>query len=122
MERTVTDPAAPPAVTSMHVGREARIVVLRGPIHEREAEELRRELVAAIDDGVHGLVVDLSEVECLSPTAEELVQSASATLADRGGVLLAWSAKEAVGRPPFVLSELVGGAPVDGASEPGAGT
>jgi anti-anti-sigma regulatory factor len=105
MEHAVSDPATP-AVTSMHVGREARVVVLRGAIHDAEAEELRRELVSAIDAGVRGLLVDLSEVDVLGPAAQELVQSASATLADRGGVLLAWSAKENVDRPTFVLAEL----------------
>jgi anti-anti-sigma regulatory factor len=90
----------------MHVGREARVVVLRGAIRDREAEELRSELMSAIDAGVRGLLVDLSEVELLGATARELVRAASATLADRGGVLLAWSAKEDVERPTFVLSEL----------------
>ncbi len=104
MEHAVSDPATP-AVTSMHVGRDARVVVLRGAIRDPEAEELRRELVSAIDAGVRGLLVDLSEVEFLGPTAQGLVQSASATLADRGGALLAWSAKESVERPTFVLSE-----------------
>ena len=105
MEPAVSDPATP-AVTSMRVGGEACVVVLRGAIHEREAEDLRRELVSAIDAGVRGVLIDLSEADDLSSAAQELVQSASATLADRGGVLLAWSARESVGRPTFVLSEL----------------
>ena len=118
MEHAISDPA-PSAVTSVHVGREARLVVLRGAIRDRETEDLRRELVAAIDAGVRGLLVDLSEVDSLSVAAQELVESASATLADRGGVLLAWSAKESVGRPTFVLSELRDGALAD---EPRTGT
>jgi len=105
MEHALSDPATP-AVTSMDVGREACVIVLRGAIRDREADELRKELVSAIDGGVRGLLVDLSEVELMSAAAQEIVQSASATLADRGGVLLAWSAKESVGRPTFVLSEL----------------
>jgi len=119
MQHAVTDPAAP-AVTSMDVGREACVIVLRGAIRDRESDELRKELVSAIDAGMRALLVDLSEVELLSGTAQEIVLAASATLADRGGVLLAWSAKESVGRPTFVLSELGDDALGEGTSGTGA--
>ena len=104
---TDTDPSADArAVTSFQVGPQACVIALRGTVGESAADDLRAELLAAIDGGVRGVVVDVSQVESLGPAAHDLIRAASATLTDRGGVLLTWSSKESPGRPTYVLAEI----------------
>jgi len=93
-------------VTTIHLGHHARVIVLRGRICDRAEDELREQLLAALDDGVHGLFVDLSEAASISATAHDVVRAASATLHDRGGMLLAWRWNGSVEEPSYVLAEL----------------
>ncbi|GEM_PF-3237620 len=95
-----------PSVTTIHLGRHARVIVLRGKIRDGAEAELRAELLGAIDDGVRGLLMDVSEAETLSASAHDLVRAASVALDDRGGVLLAWTWDGSVEEPTYVLAEL----------------
>jgi anti-anti-sigma regulatory factor len=94
------------SVTTIHLGRHARVIVLRGRIRDRAEEELRAQLLAAIDEGVHGLLVDLSEAHSISTSAHGLVRAASVTMDDRGGALLAWRWNGSADEPTYVLAEL----------------
>lgn len=93
-------------VTTAHVGRQARVIALRGPIREHAVELLREHLHSALEAGVQELFVDLSEAESLTGPARELVASASYTLAGRGGVLLVWSRRLSPGEPTYVMAEV----------------
>lgn len=93
-------------VRAVEIGRHARVIVLRGAIRERAADDLRVELLAAIEAGAREVFLDLSGVESLTSSVHDLVAAASITLADRGGVLLAWSRKYTVGEPTYVITEL----------------
>jgi anti-anti-sigma regulatory factor len=99
-----TDLSTP--VTTIDLGRHARVIVLRGRIDDRVEEQLRAQLLAAIDEGVHGVLVDLSEADSISAAAHEIVRAASVTLDDRGGVLLAWRWNGSADEPTYVLAEL----------------
>lgn len=99
-----TDLSTP--VTTVELGRHARVIVLRGRISGGAEEQLREQLLAAIDEGVNGVLVDLSETDSISAAAHDIVQAASLTLDDRGGVLLAWRWNGSVERPTYVLAEL----------------
>jgi anti-anti-sigma regulatory factor len=99
-----TDLSTP--VHTVALGRHARVIVLRGRISDAAEEELRSQLLSAIDEGVHGLLVDLSEADSISASAHEIVRAASVTLDDRGGVLLAWRWSGSADEPTYVLAEL----------------
>ena len=94
------------AVTTVCVGLHARVIVLRGAIGERALEELRTQLHAAIEAGVRELFIDVSDAETITSQVHELVTAASLTLADRGGVLLAWGRKHAGDDPTYVMAEV----------------
>jgi anti-anti-sigma regulatory factor len=94
------------AVTTIHLGPHARVIVLQGRISGRAEAELREQLLAAIDDEVHGLLVDLSEADSISASAHDIVKATSLTLDNRGGVLLAWRWNGSVEEPTYVLAEL----------------
>lgn len=94
------------SVTTTHVGRHARVIVLRGAIRNGTVEALREHLLSAIEAGVRELFLDLSEAESVSPATHELVAAASSLLADRGGALLAWTRKDASGEPTYLMAEV----------------
>jgi anti-anti-sigma regulatory factor len=99
-----TDLSTP--VTTIQLGSHVRVIVLRGRISDGAEEELRAELLAAIDEGVKGVVVDLSEADSITESAHEIVRAASVTLDDRGGILLAWRWNGSADEPAYVLAEL----------------
>jgi anti-anti-sigma regulatory factor len=99
-----TDRSTP--VATIQLGSHARVIVLRGRISDSAEEELRVQLLAAIDDGVKGVVVDLSEADSITESAHEIVRAASVTLDDRGGILLAWRWNGSTDEPAYVLAEL----------------
>jgi hypothetical protein len=67
---------------------------------------LREQLLAAIEAGVRELFLDLSEAESIGSPVHDLVAAASITLADRGGVLLAWSRKYSVDDATYVIADV----------------
>jgi anti-anti-sigma regulatory factor len=93
-------------VTTIQLGNHARVIVLRGRISGGAEEELRAQLVAAIDEGVKGVLVDLSEAASISESAHGIVRAASVALDDRGGILLAWRWNGSADEPAYVLAEL----------------
>jgi anti-anti-sigma regulatory factor len=93
-------------ITTVDVGHRAQVIVLRGAIRGPVVDELREQLLAAIESGVREVFLDLSEVESVGSPVRDLVSAASITLADRGGVLLVWSRKYAVGEPTYVIAEV----------------
>lgn len=99
-----TEPSSP--VTTIQLGPHARVIVLRGRIHGRAEAELRTQLLAALDQEVHGLLIDLSEADSISESAHDIVRATSLTLDNRGGVLLAWRWNGSVEEPTYVLAEL----------------
>jgi anti-anti-sigma regulatory factor len=92
-------------VTTIQLGSHARVIVLRGRIGDQAADELREQLISAIEEGVQGVLVDLSEADSISVSAHEIVRAASMTLDDRGGALLAWRWNGSVDEPAYVLAE-----------------
>lgn len=99
-----TDPSSP--VSTIHLGPHARVILLRGRIRGRAEAQLREQLLAAIDEEVHGLLIDLSEADSISASAHDMVRATSLTLDNRGGVLLAWRWNGSVEEPTYVLAEL----------------
>ena len=99
-----SDPSS--SVTTIHLGPHARVIVLRGRIRDRAEDALREQLLAALDEGTHGLLMDLSEAHSISSSAHDIVRAASLTLDDRGGVLLAWRWNGSADEPTYVLAEL----------------
>lgn len=95
-----------PLLTTVDVGVRARVIVLRGNIRGDAVDELREELLAAIEGGVREVFVDLSDVESVGSPFHDLVSAASITLADRGGVLLVWSRKYTAGDPTYVVADI----------------
>jgi anti-anti-sigma regulatory factor len=95
-----------PLVTTVDVGVQARVIVLRGTIREDAVDELRERLLEAIEDGVREVFVDVSEVESVGSPFHDLVSAASVSLADRGGALLVWSRKYAAGDPTYVVTDI----------------
>jgi anti-anti-sigma regulatory factor len=95
-----------PLLTTADVGVRARVIVLRGNIRGDAVDELREELLAAIEGGVREVFVDLSDVESVGSPFHDLVSAASITLADRGGVLLVWSRKYTAGDPTYVVADI----------------
>ena len=93
-------------VTTTDLGHGARVIALRGAIRGGAVDELRDRLLAAIDAGAREVVVDLTDVESLGSPVHDLVAAASVTLADRGGVLLVWSRRYAVGEPTYVMTDV----------------
>jgi anti-anti-sigma factor len=91
---------------TVDVDRRSQVIVLRGPIHGAAVDELRETLVAAIEGGVRDVVLDVTDVESIGVAAHDLVSAASITLADRGGALLVWSRKKAVGEPIYVITDV----------------
>jgi anti-anti-sigma regulatory factor len=101
-----SEPRSEHQVTRAYAPRGTAVFVLRGVIGDELVDELREALQGAIEEGLVALVLDLSEVEAISSSARELVSSASSTLADRGGTLLAWTAKDRPGDASYVMREL----------------
>jgi anti-anti-sigma regulatory factor len=93
-------------VTTVEVGRQAAVIVLRGVIRGRAVEQLREQLITAIEAGVRELFLDLSEVESIGSPVHNLVAAASMTLADRGGVMLTWSRKYTHGEPTYLMADI----------------
>lgn len=93
-------------ITTVDVGHRAQVIVLRGAIRGSAVDDLREQLLAAISAGVREVFLDLSEVESIGSPVHDLVSAASITLADRGGVLLVWSRKYAVGEPAYVIADV----------------
>lgn len=93
-------------ITSVDVGHRARVIVLRGAIRGSAVDDLREQLLATIAAGVREVFLDLSEVESIGSPVHDLVSAATVTLADRGGVLLVWSRKYAVGEPTYVIADI----------------
>jgi anti-anti-sigma regulatory factor len=93
-------------ITSVDLGQRAQVIVLRGAIRGGAVDDLRERLLAAIAAGVREVFIDLSEVESIGSPVHDLVSAASITLADRGGVLLVWSRKYAVGEPTYVIADV----------------
>jgi hypothetical protein len=60
----------------------------------------------AIEAGATEVLLDLSEIESIGSPVHDLIAATSITLADRGGVLLAWSRKYSLGEPTYVVAEL----------------
>jgi hypothetical protein len=69
-------------------------------------DDLRKELLAALDERVEGVLLDLTGADCISTSAHKIVRAASLMLRDRGGVLLAWRWNGSVDDPAYVLSEV----------------
>jgi hypothetical protein len=106
MTRDAHSAQAHPQVQSMSLGGRARAIVLRGAVRGQVAEELRGELLAAVESGVRELVLDLSGVESISSPTRDLVAAVGSTLARRGGVLLIWWQKDGPAEPGYVMAEL----------------
>ncbi len=96
----------PASVETVDVGPATRVIVLRGAILDEAEDALRAELIEAIEGAARVILLDLSRVESLTPTAHALVAAASVTLADRGGSLLAWSEKHADGSPAYLIADV----------------
>ena len=93
-------------VTTVDVGPRACVIVLRGTIRGDAVDDLREQLLAAIEGGVREVFLDLSDVESVGSPFHDLVSAASITLADRGGVLLVWSRKYAAGDPTYLVADV----------------
>jgi anti-anti-sigma regulatory factor len=93
-------------VTTADVGPRARVIVLRGTIRGDAVDDLREQLLTAIEGGVREVFLDLSDVESVGSPFHDLVSAASITLADRGGVLLVWSRKYASGEPTYLVADI----------------
>jgi len=93
-------------LTATDLGRGAQVIVLRGSVRGTAVDELRERLLTAIEAGVREIVLDLTDVESIGSRVYELISAASITLADRGGVLLVWSRKYAVGEPTYVIADV----------------
>ena len=93
-------------VTTVDVGQRARVIVLRGTIRGDAVDDLREQLLAAIEEGVREVFVDLSDVESVGSPFHDLGSAASITLADRGGVLLVCSRKYAAGDPTYLVADI----------------
>ncbi len=104
--RDTPRPQHPTQVTTVPVGHLAAVIVLRGAIRGDAVEQLREQLLGAIDAGVRELFLDLSEVESIGSPVHDLVAAASTALADRGGVLLAWSRKYTHDEPTYVMADV----------------
>lgn len=101
-----SSPSSTEQITTVDVGHRAQVIVLRGAIRGSAVDDLREQLLAAISAGVREVFLDLSEVESIGSPVHDLVSAASITLADRGGVLLVWSRKYAVGEPTYVIADV----------------
>ena len=93
-------------VSTIVLGRRARVIVLRGRIRAGAEDDLRRELLAALDERVEGVLLDLTGADSITTSAHKIVRAASLMLGDRGGVLLAWRWNGSVDDPTYVLSEV----------------
>lgn len=103
-------------VVRVSAPRGTGVFVLRGAIGGELVDELGEALRGAIDEGLDAIVLDLGEVDAVSSSARDVVASASSTLADRGGRLLAWAPKDASDGSSYVMRELRDGselAPLD---------
>jgi hypothetical protein len=78
-------------VETMLTGPRSRVIVLTGRISGAAVEDLRRQLLAAAESDALEVSLDLRCAQSVSPIVERLVAAASAVLAARGGVVLAWS-------------------------------
>ncbi len=96
----------PTSVSTIALGRRVRVIVLRGRIRADAEDELRDRLIAALDEGVQGVLLDLTRADSITPSAHEVVRAVSLTLDDRGGVLLAWRWNGSIEEPTYVLAEL----------------
>ncbi|HET8743818.1 MAG TPA: STAS domain-containing protein [Gaiella sp.] len=96
----------PTSVSTIALGRRVRVIVLRGRICAGAEDELREQLIAALEEGAQGVLLDLTRADSISVSAHEVVRAASLTLDDRGGVLLAWRWNGSIEEPTYVLAEL----------------
>jgi hypothetical protein len=96
----------PRSVSTIVLGRRARVIVLRGRIGAGAEDDLREELLAALGDRVEGVLLDVTGADSITTSAHEIVRAASLTLGERGGVLLAWRWNGSVEDPTYVLSEV----------------
>jgi len=96
----------PRSVSTIVLGRRARVIVLRGRIGAAAEDDLREELLAALEERVEGVLLDVTGADSITTSAHEIVRAASLTLGDRGGVLLAWRWNGSVEEPTYVLSEV----------------
>ena len=88
------------------IGKQTRVIALHGAVrHEAEAD-LREALVGAIENGARAILLDLTGVECIVPSADELIVAAGAMLSDRGGVLLTCRQDTDKGGPTYVIAEM----------------
>ncbi len=94
------------SIETVEAGRGTRILVLRGAINGRADTTLRKEMLGALESGANVVLLDLSRVESLSTAAYDLIAAASATLADRGGTVLAWSQKHDDGSPTYLIADV----------------
>jgi hypothetical protein len=86
------------------------VIAVCGAVSGETASALRDSLVSAIHEGVHEVVLDISEAAAISGPANELIAAASSTLADRGGTLLVWTSGGGAGDDAsFVMREVRGG-------------
>lgn len=85
------------------------VIAICGAVSGETASALRDSLVSAIHEGVHEVVLDISEAAAISGPANELIAAASSTLADRGGTLLVWTSGGAEDDASFVMREVRGG-------------
>lgn len=101
-----SSPGGAEQITTVDVGHRAQVIVLRGSIRGGAVDDLREQLLAAISAGVREVFLDLSEVDSIGSPVHDLVSAASVTLADRGGVLLAWSRRYSPGEPTYVIADV----------------
>jgi hypothetical protein len=96
----------PRSVSTIVLGRRARVIVLRGRIGADAEDDLREELLAALEERVEGVLLDVTGADSITASAYEVVRAASLMLGDRGGVLLAWRWNGSVEEPTYVLAEV----------------
>jgi hypothetical protein len=96
---------------------QTHVVAIGGTVAAADVEqELRESLLRALADGAREIVLDLQGVDMITSSSRELVEAVGATLADRGGVLLALTGGQDAGEP-YLMREIrgaAGDAPSDG--------
>jgi anti-anti-sigma regulatory factor len=95
-------------VTAIALGERTEVILLRGAIAGRAVDELRTRLLAAMERGVHELVLDLSDVEKLDGAVHDLVSATSRAMSDQGGVLVVWRREDATGAATYVIADVRG--------------
>src|SRR5437763_179186 len=88
MEGGLTDPLAEPPCRGTERREAAVVVRLGGELDLYNADEVRKALTEAIDDGAERIVVDMSEVDFVDSTALGVLIEARSKIG-RDGILLA---------------------------------